>query len=574
MNLTFLALGAFLPIAIVLFTMVGMRMPATKAMPIAWLACCILAIFVWGMTPSFLAAASLKGAGVALNVLIIVFGAILILYTMEAAGAMETIRFGFSNITSDARIQGLIIAFMFGAFIEGAAGFGTPAAICAPLLLGFGFPPLAAVLICLVGDSFPVTFGAVGTPIGLGLSPLQAAVSAALPYEGTPPQQFQEFLLHVGHYAALLNAFVLLLLPIFTMGFITRIFGANRSWREGFAVWKFSLLASLAYGVPYVASAYLIGYEFPSLIGGLFGIGITVLAARAKIFVPRESWKFPPRKNWLAEWVGEIEPSTKPAEAKMSQLRAWLPYILIALILVVTRIQPLGIADWLKSLSFTIPEILGYETVTYTVAPLYLPGTVPFMLVALLCVPLFGLPRTAAAGAWKQALLRMKNPAIALVFAVALVEIMRQSGNLVANGLAERTLADGSAQPSMPLAMAMFVAALTGPAWPFFAAVVGALGSFITGSGTVSNLLFGNFQYEVATSLGTSREIILALQSVGAAAGNMVCVHNIVAACATVGLVGVEGVIMRRNAVPLALYLCLAGILGILFINFIFPGQF
>jgi len=574
MNLPLLALLAFLPIGVTLVTMVGFRMPATKAMPIAWLVCCVLAFFFWGMSGSFLAAASLKGVGVALNVLIIVFGAILILYTLEASGAMETINYGFSGITEDRRIQAIIIAFMFVAFLEGAAGFGTPAAICAPLLLALRFPPLAAVMVCLIGDSFPVTFGAVGTPIGLGLSPLEASVVATAPYENPSAAQFETFLRNVGAYAAVVNALVLLVLPIFTMGLMTRLFGANKSWREGFAVWKFSLLASLAYGIPYVVSEFLVGYEFPTIIGGLIGIGVTVIAAKKGVFVPKTAWQFPERKNWLKEWVGEIEPSDKKPEARMSQLKAWTPYIAIAVILVVTRIKPFGLGDWLKSMSLSVNNILGFETVDYSVALFYLPGTIPFMLVALLCVPFYGMSGQATVGAWQKALQRMKNPAIALFFAVALVEIMKQSGSVAANGLEAHTLADGTVNPSMPLAMAMFVSDLTGPLWPFFAAVVGALGSFITGSATVSNLLFANFQYEVASSLSMSHEIIVGLQSVGAAAGNMVCAHNVVAACATVGLVGVEGIIIKRNAIPLALYLVVAGILGMIIINWIAPSAF
>jgi lactate permease len=156
----------------------------------------------------------------------------------------------------------------------------------------------------------------------------------------------------------------------------------------------------------------------------------------------------------------------------------------------------------------------------------------------------------------------MKNPTIALLFAVALVEIFKQSAH------------NEIGVPSMPLSMASATAAVVGGTWPFFASFVGALGSFITGSNTVSDLLFAEFQWGVASSLNLPHQIIVALQAVGGAMGNMVCIHNIVAASATVGLVGMEGVIIKRDAIPLALYGLVVGIMGLLFSYVLFPGAF
>ena len=156
----------------------------------------------------------------------------------------------------------------------------------------------------------------------------------------------------------------------------------------------------------------------------------------------------------------------------------------------------------------------------------------------------------------------MKSPTIALFFAVALVEIFRQSAN--------NTLG----YSSMPLTMAETTAALAGQSWPFFASYVGALGAFITGSNTVSNLLFSEFQYGIASELSISRQLVVSLQVVGGAMGNMVCIHNIVAVSATVGLVGMEGVIIRRNVIPMLLYGLIAGTAGMMFIYVLFPGIF
>ena len=180
MSVELLAMVAVLPILVALILMVGMRWPATKAMPLAWLVCAVSGILVWGLSPGYVAALTLQGIVTAIGVLIIVFGAILILFTLEKSGGMETIQYGMQNISRDKRVQAIIIGYMFAAFIEGAAGFGTPAALAAPLLLALGFPAMAAAIICLVFNSFPVSFGAVGTPIVMGLSPLKPILDAGV----------------------------------------------------------------------------------------------------------------------------------------------------------------------------------------------------------------------------------------------------------------------------------------------------------------------------------------------------------------------------------------------------------
>src|SRR5699024_10851641 len=145
MSLGALSLVAFAPILVVFVLMVGLKWPSTKAMPLAWIVAVVIGAMVWRMDFRWLAAASINGLLVALKIFIIVLGAIMLLQILKESGAMAAINNGFNNITGDRRIQAIIIAWLFGAFLEGAAGFGTPAAIAAPLLLGMGFPPLAAV---------------------------------------------------------------------------------------------------------------------------------------------------------------------------------------------------------------------------------------------------------------------------------------------------------------------------------------------------------------------------------------------------------------------------------------------
>ncbi|WP_018123841.1 L-lactate permease [Desulfovibrio oxyclinae] len=564
MSLELLALVALLPILVALVLMVGMRWPATKAMPVAWLTCAAGAVLAWQLPASYVAALTLQGFITAIGILIIVFGAIIILYTLQYSGGMETIQYGMQNITADRRIQAIIIGYMFAAFIEGAAGFGTPAALAAPLLLTLGFPPLAAAVICLVFNSFPVTFGAVGTPVVLGLKFLNPLVdSAVATVPGLNFASMGGFNMVVGQWATIMHLPMIFILPIFMLGFITRFFGPERSWKPGFGAWKFCIFAAVSFTIPYLAFAWLVGPEFPSLIGGLVGLGVIVAGAKAGFCMPEKSWDFGPVDKWDPEWTGSIKGSDScEFKCHMSQFRAWLPYMLIGGILVVTRIPELGLKGFLASQAITFSNILGFESVNGAIKYLYLPGTIPFMLVAVLTIFLHGMRGPDVKKAWGESIAKMKNPAIALFFAVGLVSIFRGSG------IADVALNPNN-YPSMPLAMAKTVAEITGNAWPMFAAFVGGLGSFITGSNTVSDLLFAEFQWGVAAQLDLPRQLIVAAQAVGGGMGNMVCIHNIVAVCAVVGLSGMEGTILKKTVWPLLVYGLVVGLVTTL-MSFVF----
>ena len=558
MSIGVLALIAALPIALALVLMVGFRWPATKAMPLAWLVTAVAGVAVWSLPVGYVAALSIQGIITAIGILIIVFGAILILHTLRDSGGMETIQSGMQAISPDMRVQAIIIGYLFAAFIEGAAGFGTPAALAAPLLLALGFPPLAAAVICLVFNSFPVTFGAVGTPVIIGLTFLRDLVGDAVASGavGVNFTSYESFGMLIGQWATLLHLPMIFILPIFMLGFISRMFGPNRSWSEGFGAWKFCVFAAVAFTVPYLIFAWFLGPEFPSLIGGLVGLGVVVWGAKRGIAVPKDTWTFGSQKNWDPEWTGTVSTAAEGSkfEARMSQVKAWMPYVLIGVILVLTRINELGLKAWLSSKTIAWTGILGYESVSGSIAYLYLPGTIPFVLVAILTIFIHGMPGDKVKSAWVDSIKKMKNPAIALFFAVGLVSIFRGSG------IGDLALNPNS-YPSMPLAMASALSELVGQGWPMFASFIGGLGAFITGSNTVSNLLFAEFQWGMATQLDLPRQLIVAAQAVGGGMGNMVCIHNIVAVCAVVGLSGQEGAILRKTFWPFLLYGVVVGIM-------------
>ncbi|MFO7671491.1 MAG: L-lactate permease [Bacteroidales bacterium] len=558
MSTGMLALIASLPIVAIFVLMVGMRWSATRAMPVAFAIALILALTVWKTPLNWILAASVNGLVIAMKIIFIVFGALLLLFTMRESGAIQSINRGFTNISTDKRVQAVIIAWLFGAFIEGSAGFGTPAALAAPLLLSLGFPALAAVMVALIANVTPVSFGAVGTPtlIGIQSSLDIPSVQQAIAESG---MTYVEYIQQIGVWTAVQHALPGLFIPLIMVTMMTRFFGEKKSIRDGLAIWPYALFAGFCFVAPYTLVAIFLGPEFPTLFGGLIGLAILVPATRAGFLVPKKSWDFPKKESWEKNWMGSISMEANPGSGKISIFRAWSPYILIGLLLVLTRIRSLPFEGWVKSVALDYSNIFD-TTVSGTVDPLYNPGIMPFILVALLCIPIFGMRGKQVGAAWGEAVKRIKNPLIAMVFAVPMVRIMMQSGNNPADLV------------GMPIAMATAVTNIFQGAWPLVDAFIGALGSFMAGSNTVSNMLFSLFQYSVAEQLGISTILTVSLQNIGGAMGNMICVHNVIAACATVGLVGMEGLLIRRNLIPMAIVGGVVGIVGLILVYTIGNG--
>lgn len=544
------ALIAALPILITLILLAGLMWPAKRVMPLSWLSAVLLGLLIWRMDLNRVLAASLEGFLGALNIMIIVFGAILLMNTLKNSGSLNVISQVFYQISKDRRVQAIIIGWMFSSFIEGAAGFGTPAALAAPLLVGIGFPPLAAAMITLMFNSTAVVFGAVGTTIMVGIG---NSVDGLLGAE----QALSTLLHHTGVWASIINSVFGSIMPLFAICLMTRYFGKNRSFREGFKVAPFALLAGFSFTIPSIIIAYFLGPELPSVISGALGLVILITAARKGYLIPQEEWDFPEpgtAKGHL-NWGSQVEQPLPQGKEQMSLLRAILPYLLVILILVITRLPFLGIRQYLTGWTVSWLNILGEQGVSYSFQPLYIPGIIPFILVALLTWKLHNMSLKSVKQAWSTTLIQVKPAAVALLFAVAMVRILVQSWD------------NSSGLASMLLTMSAYAAEQIGSAWPLFSPLLGVLGAFVSGSNTVSNLLFAGFQFGVAETLNISRTLTLSLQTVGGAIGNMICIHNIVAVCAVVGIIGSEGLIVKHNIIPALLYAFTVGIIGYLLIN-------
>jgi len=507
--------------------LVLLRMPAKKGMFFSALIVIILAFFVWGVEGEVIVASVLEGSHKALTILFILFGAIVLLNTLRHTGAVNRINQGFRNISTDMRVQIVIVAFLFGALIEGAAGFGTPAALTGPLLVALGFTPMAAAAIALIADSSAVSYGAVGTPIQVGLSNL--------------PDAGLSFYQDIGVQIAFFDLFAGTFIPFILVVVLTVFFGKKKSWKDAIEMLPWTLLI----GITYTSSAYLyavlFGHEFVAILASLTGLVVATLTAKKGFLLPKSSWQEALQEDFVIDEKG----------SKMGLASAWSPYLIIVALLLMTRIVP-AVKDFTLSwVDLTWTNILGVEGITSKWQVLYSPGTV-LVLATILAVLIQRKSFRNFSAAAKESIISMKDAALALIATLALVQVFTNSG-MNMNDLI-----------SMPQYIAQTLASGFGSMWVLAAPFLGELGAFITGSATVSTLTFSPIQYSIAKETGLAKDTILSLQVIGAAAGNMICVHNVVAAGTVVGLSGKEGDIIRKTILPALLYGLLVGVAALL----------
>lgn len=537
------ALIASLPILLVIVLMLAFNWPAKRALPLGWVLAVVIALLYWKQDFTTSAAWALDGFLEAIGTLVIILGAILIMNTLKHSGAVTAIQRVFNNVNPDRRIQAIIVGFVFAAFIEGAAGFGTPAALAAPLLISLGFPPLCAAIVALIYNSVPVVYGAVGTPTNTATAVTVQAAEAL----GADPEAYR---MALTKFSAISQATCALFIVFFGVFVMCKMFGKNKSGKEAFAALPFALFTAVVFDVVFLALAFFFGPEFPSLIGAIVTLAIVIFAARAGFLCPKKTWDFEPRSEWDASWLSKQEVK-QDVDNGMSAVLAWVPYVLIALILVGTRLNWFGLKTLLTSDAFkvSIKNILGNENVNWTWNWGWCPGIFPFILVCILTFFLHRMPGAKVKEAFVDTFKQTSGAAIALFFGVSMVYIYRNTGM-------NAVLTD----KSMLYVMAEALANIFKGAYVIIAPVIGVLGAFMSGSNTVSNTLFAGLQFQTAQLVKMSPVLIVALQNIGGAAGNMICVNNVVAACATTGTMGNEGKIIRTNALPCLIY-CIIAIL-------------
>lgn len=533
---------SYFPILMLIFLMVKKNnMPSTKALPLTALVTYLIMFFIFQEDPNLIHATVLKGLLVAWTPILIIVGAIFLFRTMEATPSLNNIRDGLNSVSSNRIAQLMIIGWAFPFLIEGASGFGTPAAIAAPILIGLGFPPLRVAIFVLITDTIPVSFGAVGTPTWFGFSAISLSESE---------------IMAIGFKSAILNSTAALFIVPIALTFVIKAKAILKNW-------LFILLSVVATLIPYLILS-MFSYEFPSLVGGAVGLIVSVILAKKGIGLSEEEVilqntdKDPDFSTVTFKNTETLHPQ------KSNLFKATFPLWGTILLLVLTRIPQIGLKNLLTltdpalhlklgslgNFSLSPALVLGLDnifgsTVNWSHALLYVPSLIPFFLISILTLLFYGDIKKAS-GIFKITVEQMKGPVLALSGALVFVNLMMMGED----HSAVKLIADNLAH-------------FMGSMWAYTAHFLGALGTFFSGSNTISNLTFGGIQDAIASDLGLNRTSILAMQSVGGAMGNMICINNIVAVASVLGLVKVEGYILKRTVKALIVYGVIVGVMAI-----------
>ena len=510
---------ALIAVVFPLLFLVILKMPAKKGMALSYVTLLFSAYFIWGMESRVLIASSLQGVHKALTILLILLGAMVLLNMLKNTGAITRLNKGFKALSEDMRVLAIILAFLFGALLEGVSGFGAPVAVVGALMVALEFQPLTAAILVLIANSTPVPFGAVGTPIFVGLSNVS----------GLSTQDFGSIAILITKLDIFLGTFMPLLLVVV----LVLSFGKKNKIKSILEMAPWSILIGLVYTLSAYLYAKFVGPEFVSILAPITGLFVATITCKMKFLIPKHVW--------IEALDEESKVEENNSKSEMSLFRAWVPYILVVVVLLATRIFPVIKNFTTTAIDLSWKNIMGFEQISGKWSLLYSPGTV-LILIALLTISIQNSNFNSFKRACFTSFGQVKNTTLILFPTLALVQIFSNSW---INGLG---------YASMPQYIATTMSSSFSGSWIFIAPFIGMLGTFISGSGTVSNLTFGAIQHDVANIINLNPTLILAEQTLGAGVGHIICVNVVVAACTVVGLSGKEGLVIRKVFIPSVFY--------------------
>lgn len=528
-NLAFSALLAAVPILFIFWALTIKKMKGYKASLLTVLVAIVFAIILYGMPLKLALLSTLHGALYGLfPICWIIISAVYLYNITVKSGQFEVIKNFMASITPDRRLQALLIAFSFGAFLEGATGFGAPIAISAAMLVGLGFNPLYAAGICLIANTAPVAFGAVGTPI------IMASQVSDIPEMAISQM--------VGRTLPILSVIIPFYLVILMAGFTKSI-----------EVWPAIIISGVSFAFFQWFSANYLGPMLPDVIAGL--ASIISLMVLLKYWKPKSLWRF------REEPEQTIDTALKYSSGQV--IRAWFPFIVMTIIVIAWGMAPVKAAlNSIGTAKFIIPGLQdailkadGNPLVIKAFEFNYLssPGTA-VLIAALLSLPLIGMSYKEGAKTYLATLNQLKFPIITIASVVGFAFITNNSG--------------------MSDTMAMALAS-TGLLFPFFSPVLGWLGVFLTGSDTSSNALFCKLQYTSAETIGVDPVVTVSANASGGVTGKMISPQSIAIGSAAVGLIGRESELFRftvKHSFIMLFVVCILTMMQAYLITWIIPA--
>ena len=479
-----------LPIVWLIIALAVLKMPGHRACLIALLLTAVLALTLWKMPPVDCLTSALEGFAAALWPIILVIIAAIFTYNLSLrTGAMDVIKRMLSNVSGDRRVIILLIGWCFGGFLEGMAGFGTAVAIPAGMLAGMGMDPVLSCLVCMLANAFPTAFGSVGIPTTTLVS---VTGLDAIPLAFTTVVEMAPFMI--------------------LMPFLMVIAGGG-GVKALKGVVGITLVAGLSFVVPELAVSYFLGPELTVVVGSVVSLACTLAMARLRKGKPVP-----------AEYqMSSGQPAQTGERGTMSPVVAFLPFLLIFVLLLLTSklVPPVNsfLSQFASSFKISTAETAGLTSFSWVNTP----GVVIFVAAIIGGV----VQKAGARLMWETFLATLKQMSrtiVTIMAVLAVAKIMTYSG--------------------MISDMAGLFVSITGVFYPFVSPIIAAIGAFVTGSGTNTEVLLGRLQSEAATAIGASPYWLAAANSVGAGIGKILSPQCIATAVAAVGLVGQDSKVL------------------------------
>ena len=497
-NLYLSALVALIPIVFYLVALAGFKVKGWLTGLLTLLVAIVIAILFFKMPFQFAAFSTLHGMVYGVMPIGWIILTSVFLYKMTVkTGHFDIIRDSITSLTDDRRIQALIIAFSFGAFLEGAAGFGAPVAITASLLVGLGFKPLYAAGVCLIANTAPVAFGAVGAPV--------TAMDGLTTYANGSPIAAAEIAAMIGRQLPLVSIFIPFYLVLIMAGF-----------KKTLEIWPALLVSGGSFAIAQFISSNYMGEQLPDILSSLVSMVILL-----QFWKPKTTWRFADEKE------NSGKDSVKPKHSLKEVLVAWSPFVVLTFVIFIWTMK--SSKAFFKTIALNpkvpfihnniISSVSGKEIAA--VFKLDLVGSIgtAILVAALISKFIIKISWKDAAITFAQTFNEVKIALLTIAFVVGFAYVMNASG--MSNTLG-------------------YALAATGAAFKVLSPALGWIGVFITGSDTSANLLFAKLQQVTASQVGMDPLLAVAANASGGVVGKMISPQSIAVAAAAVGLVGRE----------------------------------
>lgn len=512
MNQYTLFLIALVPIVWLIVSLGILKLPAHKTCLFTAFLSLLIAIIFWRMPVIDGVTASIEGIAIALWPILLVIVAALFTYNLACeTKTMDVMKIMLSSITTDDRIQVLILAWGFGGFLEAVAGYGTAVAIPASILASIGFNPIFAAVICLISNTVPTAFGAIGIPV----TTLATVTNLDV--------------VHLSYVTSLQLAGFIMLIP-FLLVILTQ-----RNIKAVKGVFLITLVSGASFAIPQIFIAKYLGAELPALIGSICSMICTIIMAKM-MNKNKEIDKTTTAENSIKTNHDVVK---KKISAKQGFL-AWLPYILLCVLILVTSPLVYSLNSFIGQFSSNIHIYSGDSSSTASFSWINTPGMM-IIIATFIAGFIQKLKFSYMVKVLKDTAVQLKTSFITIMSIVAISKIMSYSG--------------------MTSSISFGLCVITGNFYPLIAPLLGAIGTFVTGSDTSANILFGGLQVEAAKSLSIDPYWIAAANTAGATAGKMISPQSIAIATSATGLIGEEGKIFSSTVKYCLVYVVILGLI-------------